>query len=374
MEFLKQPFQLELVEILNSKYHTFAAEIFSPRPEFEELQGCRDWARDTQDQVQETVTHRTTDRGRVEPFLAFLVDYRGTWLIVQYPCAQLLANVRRSLEGLLSDMPEKLRTPALKTLHAFDELDKHRLQHGIIADTLRQNFADYADSDDESDELPQTLALRQPGVLTTRANLHEQWLLQATQLATIVVVKIGPSPECLRWCHCRLECRRQQLIAARISAAGQTTPMVHCVEVAIEMAKEKSIPALGRHGRNKEFIERCAEAVKIAFPQAETSIDKLSASDQNRVRAALGGEMPYGGCLSTQCLDQKTVIEKDASGIPRCKRCQRAPGFSDEYFMRTRSQRRQDAMDFGLMRERFAYDHDDADPLEERPAKRPRLE
>ena len=108
--------------------------------------------------------------------------------------------------------------------------------------------------------------------------------------------------------------------------------------------------------------------------QAETSIDKLSASDQNRVRAALGGEMPYGGCLSTQCLDQKTVIEKDASGIPRCKRCQRAPGFSDEYFMRTRSQRRQDAMDFGLMRERFAYDHDDADPLEERPAKRPRLE
>ena len=97
------------------------------------------------------------------------------------------------------------------------------------------------------------------------------------------------------------------------------------------MANNGSIPGLGEHGRKSEFIKRCATALQALDPSKETDLKKLTAEDQAIVRRALGGDtnVPYDGCLSEPCLDEKTtwVVSNNAlpgdpfAPVSRCSRC-----------------------------------------------------
>ena len=88
------------------------------------------------------------------------------------------------------------------------------------------------------------------------------------------------------------------------------------------MAREGNIPGLGKHGRKREFMERCVKAVKAVHPHAETDASKLSYTDRTVIRCTLGGgSAPYEGCLNDECLDKKPQWTIGRSGLERCSHC-----------------------------------------------------
>ena len=107
--------------------------------------------------------------------------------------------------------------------------------------------------------------------------------------------------------------------------------MAQVVRVAMQLANSGCMPGPGDHGRKSEFIKRCATALKALNPEEETDLKKLNAEDQAIVRRALGGDtsVPYDGCLSEQCLDEKTTWVVSNNALPgdpfapasRCSRC-----------------------------------------------------
>ena len=107
--------------------------------------------------------------------------------------------------------------------------------------------------------------------------------------------------------------------------------------VAMQLANSGSIPGLGEHGRKSEFIKRCATALQALDLSKETDLKKLTAEEQAIVRRVLGGDtsVPYEGCLSQGCLDEKTtwVVSNAAVGgqpfepLSRCSRCKLPKAF-----------------------------------------------
>ena len=107
--------------------------------------------------------------------------------------------------------------------------------------------------------------------------------------------------------------------------------MAQVVRVAMQLANSGCMPGPSDHGRKSEFIKRCAIALQALDPSEETDLKKLTAEDQAIVRRALGGDtsVPYDGCLSEQCLGEKTtwVVSNNAlpgdafAPVSRCSRC-----------------------------------------------------
>jgi hypothetical protein len=104
--------------------------------------------------------------------------------------------------------------------------------------------------------------------------------------------------------------------------------MAAMVKVAMQLARDGSIPGPEPHRRRSEFLRRCAEAVKAIAPQTETDVQQLSAEDQNSIRRSLGShEAPFDGCMSAGCLDEETTWLSAVSGISRCSRCRMPKSF-----------------------------------------------
>ena len=108
--------------------------------------------------------------------------------------------------------------------------------------------------------------------------------------------------------------------------------MVQVVRVAMQLVNSGSIPGRGDHGRNTDFIKRCATALQALDPSKETELKKLTTDEQAIIRQALGGDTstPYDGCLNQECVGKETTWRVFNVAVPavepfvpmsRCSRC-----------------------------------------------------
>ena len=120
------------------------------------------------------------------------------------------------------------------------------------------------------------------------------------------------------------------MLQSRVREEYESPGMKQVVRVAMQLAKDGSMPGPGEHGRKSEFIKRCAAALRVLDPSKETDLKKLGAQDQALIRQALGGDTstPYEGCLNEDCLDEETTWETSNDALPgafapmsRCASC-----------------------------------------------------
>ena len=139
------------------------------------------------------------------------------------------------------------------------------------------------------------------------------WVHRVRTITTIVTVEVGELPSALTYIHCHREPRRQLLLRSRVEAEWTRPHMVHVVRTAMRLARNGSIPGVGDHGRTKDFLKRCSEALRAIEPSREADVAKLGAEEQQLIREAMGDkEALWEGCFG--CLaDKPTWLTTDLS-------------------------------------------------------------
>ena len=365
MEFLREPLDVSLAVDVHGEHSSFSAELFSPRPPFEEIKTFQEWAKKLQESIM------TSMQRKVCPvkWLAFFIDGEGAWMLAAPKTPMQVNNMRAALKPILRALPtEQLRT-IKNTFRPLDQVDRDRIAAWNTVHMVRpkvhrpkpeeevkvffrkegenvtvvpqpgpQSLAEFLDQNSreelicaEPQALPQMLMLcgsaweapTQEALCSddSRAALA-MWVLRAQNMSTIVVAQSGPPPA-LSFCRCHREDRRHLMLVQRLKNMPPNTgaPLAYAVQAAAVMAQEGNTPGLGKHGRKSEFMERCVNAVKAVYPRAETNASKLSYMDCAAIRRTLGGgSAPYEGCMNDECLDKEPqwIVGRDWK---RCSYC-----------------------------------------------------
>jgi len=368
MEFFRGTLAVNPAERAGSKHNCFAADLFRPRPPFQEILPFADWGRELQVEMVRLMDRKTCPVA----WVAFFIDAEGAWMLATHKSGQTLNNMRQALSTVISTLPKEQRQSVEDTLRPLDELDADRLAAWKTVDDLRPKLRppravgetdivsatfvkpgapkpdaapppraptlaewmeqhDSSDGEEEDASLPQTLMLYGSASVDPSHSAWVRWVAQAQAWATVAIATTGPTPE-LTYIRCHREERRHLLLTQRVKGEYSAPCMAETVRIAAKMARQGSIPGPdGPRGRKSDFLRRCAEAARTANPLAETDIKRLSPEDQAVIRLALGcGEAPYEGCLSEGCLDEETSwVVRDLSmprdsrklTMSRCSRC-----------------------------------------------------
>ena len=371
MEFLQARFAFDLTE---GKVDTFVADVFQPRPDFENAARYHIWSTD----AREKMRHAMQRKNCPVEWAGLVIDQLGLLAIVRFQKRLILGSAKNAASSILQCLPDEQRRAAELGLRPLDEVDKDRISAWqTMADvrprgfnkrareetdseeeaplpakrtkTLQALLAEVAEesSEDEGSFAPPRLALTDSAPLaeaerpalraTSELNLRDPtsvWEHRAKREATIVLAEVGERPSSLAYIRCHRENRRTLLLQQRIRAGGtprRELSLLHVVQIAARLARESIIPNPGKHGRTHEFVERCAAALEVLNPEAPTAIGDQSREDQLAIRRALAidGEELYLECLASLCTrgEAKTAWVKRAKSafedfaISKCSAC-----------------------------------------------------
>ena len=348
-------------------HKTFMADVFEPRPAFAEIvRFSETWTTNAVEKIEQAMERKNC----AVSWIQFVVDQDGFLVIMRFEHPIILGAAKTAARVLLRCLPdEATQVAAMKSLRPLDEVDANRIrawqtvaslrpagnrrtadpdepdyktqtvaQRAMIAESNKKSVAqllvessDASDSDEEEVAPPLMLTdgAEQPGYYARRNAFDPTnvWRLRAEREAAMVLAEVGERPERLFYIRCRHESRRQLLFQRKVREEYKCFNMLCVVRVAMQLAKDGSLPGPGEHGRMSEFIKRCAAALGAIDPAAETDIKKLDAEQQALIRLALGGkDAPYDGCFNGECLDQKTTWVEQGD-ISRCSRCKAPKAF-----------------------------------------------
>lgn len=329
MDFLREQFIVSLVD-QDSLHTTFVAELFDVRPAFGEIAifDNQQEAKRICEKMQKVMAKDSCPIA----WATILIDARGCCLLAASKQPVQTCNMRMTLQTVLKALPAAQVKAIRKSMRGLDELDVERIRAFALADEMREDFVQFQDSDDE-EEIPQTVAIRRPDAIVLRGTLHDEWAFKASAVATIKLLEVGSRPV-LEYMRCHREERRHLLLVSRVGATTCTgAPLAHTATIIAQLASEGVLPTitqkgLKEHGRKRDFLLRCARVATEVYPGCETDVKKLDAQSQNRVRAALGDEARYDGCLTPECLDKPPLWEplNENSELTRCQRCKEPRG------------------------------------------------
>ena len=370
MEFLQARFAFDLTE---GKVDTFVADVFQPRPDFENAARYHIWSTD----AREKMRHAMQRKNCPVEWAGLVIDQLGLLAIVRFQKRLILGSAKNAASSILQCLPDEQRRAAELGLRPLDEVDKDRISAWqTMADVRPRGFnkrARETDSDEEAplptkraktlqallvevaeessedegsfasprlaltDSEPLAEAARPALRATSELNLRDPtsvWEHRAKREATIVLAEVGERPSSLAYIRCHRENRRTLLLQQRIRAGGtprRELSLLHVVQIAARLARESVIPKPGKHGRTHEFVERCAAALEVLNPEAPTAIGDQSREDQLAIRRALAsdGEEFDLECLASLCTrgEAKTAWVKRAKSafegfdISNCSAC-----------------------------------------------------
>jgi hypothetical protein len=379
MEFLREQHVVSLADSCLGISDIYVADVFVPRPPYDEIQGFQAWAVTAREQTLAAMKRKNC----VVTWIQLVVDHLGFMAILRFTHPVVMSQAKPAAVAILKCLPDEQRLAVKLGLRPLDEVDRDRIAAWQTLESLRPAVDTHEDISAEEpinisfvpkgttflappEEKPKTVAhfleeleeeerssrrdvefLRPPRFMLTNGaeqprgsaspnieDPNDVWEWRVHREAVIVVLEVGERPERLTYLRCYRECRRQLLLQSRVNAEFSNACMLNVVRVAIQLAKDGCMPGPGEHGRKGEFIKRCATALQALDPSKESDPKKLSAQDQAFIRQALGGNLntPYEGCLSDGCLDEETTWETvdlsirgdpgDAMSTSRCTRCQ----------------------------------------------------
>ena len=322
MEFLSQVPALALREG-PGKQNTFCADVFQPRPPFEEIQNGASWSVSAQAQMEEALKRKACPVS----WVALFVDESGMFAVIQFKHRLTLGDAKRGAEAVLKALPEAQRCAIEVGLHPMDELDSERIRAWKTVAAVRPE-ADEESSDSEEEETqvffappgtPQPAPTAAPtaaellktyeeGRAAKRRRLDDAivplsrevvkvacegsdlalntayvptlvqaWVYLAQQSATVHVASAGERPATLSYIRCHREARRVQLLAEHARKEYEKPGLLAVVRVAVQLATDGSLPGHdGPRARKTEFIRRCQDALLVVQPDAARTVEDAS--------------------------------------------------------------------------------------------------
>ena len=353
MEFLREQ---PIVSLANAgKTDTFVAEIFEPRPTFEAILSYNTWSEDCRKCIHEAMQRKNC----AVAWVGLFVDHRGCLMIIHFAHAIIVGSAKTAAGVILRSipkLPKEQQIAAEQSLRPLDEVDRIRIAKWETVQSLRpagnkrkreeeddeyiptkryksvEEFLEDNPSDEEEEVAAPRLMLtneahQEPITTCSLLDPTSVWEYLVKTEATIILAEAGTKPEQLAYIRCHREARRQLLLQGEVAEHYVNPRMPQVTKVALQLAKDEQMPGPnGGHGKRAEFLKRCAEALAVLNPKAETDIKKLSKEEEHELRIALGekGEV-YEGCLSDTCLDKPSSFTKTAFGddasISICAHC-----------------------------------------------------
>jgi len=342
MEFLSEVPQLVLSEN-PGKQLTFCADIFQPRPPFEEIQSFASWSVSAQEQIEEALKRKKC----AVAWAGLFVDKEGMVALVQFKHRLILGDAKKAAETVLHALPEEQRHAVEFGLRPLDELDQRRIEAWKTPDSVRPDCSESeSDSEEEADpplsmaallalhdERPakrrrcEELALIQPvcqDLALLPTDRKAAWVYIAQQDATIHVASAGDRPEQLSYIHCHREARRVDLLKRTVEDEYDKPTLRTVVQVAVRLANEGALPGhRGPRARKTEFLRRCEAAMQLLVPGPQPEITKAQRQELEALLAGIKIENPQKGCLNPACNGKTTWVTQHhgQEKRSRCKRC-----------------------------------------------------
>jgi hypothetical protein len=377
MEFLSQVPALALREG-PGKQTTFCADVFQPRPPFEEIRNGASWSVSAQAQMEEALKRKACPVS----WVALFVDESGMFAVIQFKHRLTLGDAKRGAEAVLNALPEAQRCAIEVGLHPMDELDSERIRAWKTVAVVRPE-ADEESSDSEEEEETQVffappgtpqpaptaaptaaelLKTYEEGRTAKRRRLDDAivplsrevvkmacegsdlalntahaptliqaWVYLAQQRATVHVASAGERPATLSYIRCHREARRVRLLAEHARKEYEKPGLLAVVRVAVQLATDGSLPGHdGPRARKTEFIRRCQDALLVVQPDAARTVE--NASTRRLIAKIIGDknepEWPVKMCLACSHKDPGWTTTKMVSlpGDPaversHCKKC-----------------------------------------------------
>ena len=345
------------------RVETFVADVFRPRPSFEEMARFKEWGGTASEKMREAMNRKNCAVSWVQ----FVVDQHGLLVILRFKHHVILGAAKTAANAILKCLPDEQRISIQDGLRPLDEFDADRIRAWVTPQSLRPKrprqeegdevttffkrrrtedapprpepksaaelLAEASDSEEEAaeprrgiaDHLLSTESLQitpSADSLLNRFDPATVWEFRVKQEATVVFAEVGTRPESLKFIRCHHESRRQLLLQDRVRREFETATLLTVVRVAMKLAEEGAIPGIGKHGRRSEFMERCSAALAALNPEAERVAARLPSDVQALIRSALSGDgPPYEGCFSEQCLDLPADWIRVNDEMVRCARC-----------------------------------------------------
>ena len=373
MQFLSQAPALALSEE-GGKQSTFCADVFQPRPPFEEVQSFAAWSDSAQAQMEEALQRNNCPVS----WVALYVDEAGMLAVIQFKHRLILGHAKTSAEAVLHALPEKQRRAVELGLRPLDELDALRIKAWKTVGALRPNEDDSSDSSAEEEEaeisfVPTGAAVAEaPPAAPTLAELlakcdesapkrrrltyepctalapvppqhsdlallstdwKARWAYLAQQSATVRVASAGLAFLPLSYIRCHREARRVKLLVERVRVDYEKASLLTVVRVAAQLAKDGRLPSFeGPRARKTEFVRRCQEAHE-ALSTGVVRTTALPEAVKRQIAAILGGEepeWPVEGCLgcghkkpgwATRTMRLFCPGDSPTATISRCNKC-----------------------------------------------------
>jgi hypothetical protein len=311
MDFLGVVPKLQIAEHGGRDHMCSTADLFETRPSIKDMVAYRPMAT----AVEQLITKLMERKTCAFVYVGIFVDERGAVVLAKAKRGMQLDNARCGISTILAPLPAEQRLCVSKSLHAFDELDKLRLDAWKTVASLRPRFSyapkpartevpcpttlqgfidSLSDSEDEDDVQPM-LSIRDGRLSLTESPAQDTmpdttpgedelyqaaealyrvtWTTSAEQTAVVVMLSVGSPLEELVYIHCHREERRVALLCARLPPLPD---LAETVVMAAQMAQEGSLPPpTGPRARKAEFLKRCEAALAKKNPLAERDVKKI---------------------------------------------------------------------------------------------------
>ena len=332
MQFLMQRPLLEPSDE-GGKYTSFFADVFAPRPPFDEIVGFTDAAASLEKSMAMLITRKASPISSA----ALIIDGIGACLLVFTSKRMQVQNARSAIDTVIAALPAAQRLSVEKSIRPLDELDKRRVDDWFVASPPKQYRAPtaaapevtvqfvpesdnkgetlaaaalaasarvvsapepgptaralidaFSDSEDDAPAAPLMLTdAATDGVVATAghpAARAEVWKDGLKSMAVVVACIVGSLDE-LTFVRCHTEERRIALLLRSLS--GQQN-LVGVVRVALSLSRDGSLPSFdAARNRKAEFLKRCVEALSKHDPSAIREPKKLDDQQQRLLALAL---------------------------------------------------------------------------------------
>ena len=291
---------------------SFAADVFTTRPHFDEIRGFQTIAEGLREEVAISIARKSCQLASVD----LLMDRGGLFAIFSFKREIATSPAKTAVDTVLSAFPAEQRKAVQNTLRPLDYGDKLRLDAMETVATLRPFLEEEEAEPEEEEYVPPEFRTRK-----TRAQLIEKgeapyrnaldgktlaigdlgapcveplsvrfamecWIETAQTRATIVILSVGVRS--LSYIHSTHEARRQLLLKSRLPPSPS---LVDVVAASFALVEEGALPAPASSRVHKsEFLKRCGVALAAVNPTAERDQKKLTPLEKRALAILMGAE------------------------------------------------------------------------------------
>ena len=190
MDFLGFVPKIQIAEHGGRDHVCFTADLFEARPSIEGMVAYRPMATAVEQSISKLMERKTC----AFVYLGIFVDERGAVVLAKAKRGMQLDNARCGISTILAPLPAEQRLCVSKSLHAFDELDKVRLDAWKTVASLRPRFLyapkpartevpcsttlqdlidSISDSEYEDDDVPRMLSIRDGRLSLTESQAQD---------------------------------------------------------------------------------------------------------------------------------------------------------------------------------------------------------